>query len=219
MSVCCAVTLSAKVLAIPLKKPPKSLKADLVKVLVARKMIKSYAKKPVSLNTLSTLLWCAGGVTKPRDGKPLYGLDAGSSATESGDRKTIAFPFDADCLDLYVLMDRAVYRYQSAPQALVTVTNGDYRARAGTMTGGVPVVLLITADLDRFPFTIARKDRLYYAHTSAGAMLQNIALASAALGIGHSVYSEVNQSALINILKLGPQQAVLYLVTAGYPLK
>lgn len=202
---------------IPLSKRPAALKTDLAAALSSPKVAGSFSGKPVSLSSLSVLLWSAAGVAKPAGKKQVAGLDSATGATLNRDRRTVAFPYNTDSVDLYLIREANACRYDAKTHSLVVVTNGDYRSRAGIKSRGFSALVVLVADLQRYPVHVPGQERLFSAHTVCGAVMQNIALACDYLRLGSHPFSDFNQSEIIGVLKLPPHQAALYVVAVGHP--
>jgi hypothetical protein len=118
---CASVAQAAQTMQLPA--PDKEGGMPLMKALAERKSTKSFGDKLVSAQDLSNLLWAAWGVNRP-DG-----------------RRTAPTGRNSQAVDVYVVMDSGVWRYDGSKHLLEQVLSGDLRAKVG----GAPAILLFAA--------------------------------------------------------------------------
>ena len=141
------------------------LSMSLGDALQQRRSARSYSEQEISMQTLSTILWAACGVSDPKTGKI-----TAPSAINMQDIKVYVCSKDGVCL------------YNAKANTLTKVSGKDIReAIAGKMqpfakTAPISLVLVSTKDSDRFP-----NDK--YGAMDAGYVSQNIYLACTALGM------------------------------------
>ena len=141
------------------------LSMSLGDALQQRRSVRNYSEQEISMQTLSTLLWAACGVSDPKTGKI-----TAPSAINMQDRKVYVCSKDGVCL------------YNAKANTLTKVSGKDIReAIAGKMqqfakTAPISLVLVSTKDTDRSP-----NDK--YGAMDAGYVSQNIYLACTALGM------------------------------------
>lgn len=144
----------------------KALKMTLGKTLQKRHSVRSFSKKTVDDQTLSTLLWAACGFNRPQD-------------------KRITAPSAINAQDIVVLVCRAdgTFRYRPKTNELVKVTDKDLRvAVAGKQEYAkeAPFFLLLLSDLYKFKNPQTAKD---FGAMDAGYVSENICLACTAMGL------------------------------------
>lgn len=141
------------------------LSMSLGDALQQRRSVRNYSEQEISMQTLSTLLWAACGVSDPKTGKI-----TAPSAINMQDIKVYVCSKDGVCL------------YNAKANTLTKVSGKDIReAIAGKMqqfakTAPISLVLVSTKDTDRSP-----NDK--YGAMDAGYVSQNIYLACTALGM------------------------------------
>ena len=115
---------------IQLKEPDKTLSVSLMQALSDRKSQREFAEKPLSLETLSSLLWAANGVNRP-DG-----------------RRTAPSAVNSQDIDIYVCLASGAYLYDAKQHRLVRVTTDDVRKQvAGRQPMAAPVFLVLVGDV------------------------------------------------------------------------
>jgi hypothetical protein len=123
-SLCAVDARAAQTMQLPV--PDKEGGMPLMQALAERKSTKSFGDKAVSAQDLSNLLWAAWGVNRP-DG-----------------RRTAPTARNSQAVEVYVVLDSGVWRYDGPRHMLVQALPGDLRARVG----GAPVTLLFAAPAD-----------------------------------------------------------------------
>ena len=119
-----SVAQAAQVMQLPA--PDKMGGMPLMQALAERKTTRSFSEKAVSAQDLSNLLWAAWGINRP-DG-----------------RRTAPTGRNTQKVDVYVVLDSGVWRYDASKQLLEQALSGDMRAKVG----GAPVTLLFAAPAD-----------------------------------------------------------------------
>ena len=172
----------------------------LLDALAARHTSREFADAPLDSGTLGELLWAADGVN--RDG-------------EGG--RTAPSALGGYEIDIYVLLANGAYRYDPIGHALVLVASADLRAMTGyqEFLGHAPVDLVYVADLARMQ-DVPQAQREAFASASAGAMLQNVYLYCASMGLAAAARGWMNRTALAANLKLPAGSAPLLAQTVGH---
>lgn len=151
---------------IRLPAPDKSASMTLFQALQDRHSERSFSERPLSLETLSSLLWAATGVNRT-DG-----------------HLTAPTAVNAQDISVYVATKDGVSVYVPADNTLRKVTSTDVRKSVADRQQGVanaPVFLIVVSDLARLG---DRGDRtVILVAEDAGYVSQNICLASTALGL------------------------------------
>lgn len=152
-------------------------------VLQKRRSERKYSSQEISLQTLSTILWAACGVSDPKTGKI-----TAPSAINMQDIKIYVCSKDGVCL------------YNAKANTLTKVYDKDLRevlAGRQTFAKSAPITLLLvsTKDTDRSP-----NER--YGAVDAGYVSQNIYLACTALGMKTVARAQMDADALRQALNL-----------------
>lgn len=189
-----------------------ALKAALLK----RRTIREIDSAPLSLQTLSNLLWSAWGVNR-RQGP--FGLLGRTAASASNSQE----------IDLYVALEAGTYLYEAGSHRLQRKFDGDLRGDA--MTPGqrgidcnAPVHLIYVADLDRLVHSRGFQEpglhdseiqKSYY-FVDTGLIAGNVYLFAASYGLA-AWFHNCNKEALARHLDLRGDQRVLFAQSVGYP--
>ncbi|MDR2696324.1 MAG: nitroreductase family protein [Deltaproteobacteria bacterium] len=106
--------------------PDKAGGMPLMQALAERKSTKAFGDKAVAAQDLSNLLWAAWGVNRP-DG-----------------RRTAPTGRNSQAVEVYVVLESGVWRYDGQRHLLEQALPGDLRAKVG----GAPVTLLFAASAE-----------------------------------------------------------------------
>jgi hypothetical protein len=188
-----APVLAAELKPVQLPTPQTTGGVPLMQALAQRKTMRSFADKPLPMQTLSNLLWAAFGVNRTREVKPGLGRTA-PSARNSQD------------IDLDVVLPDGVYIYDAEHYLLRPVLAGDLRsaiAPAPAVHAAITIVYVAPVKDD-------------YAQVDTGFIGQNVYLFAASEGLNAWFYAS-HPPDINSKLGLGPDRAVLYLQTVGYP--
>jgi hypothetical protein len=200
--------------------PKPALKADksLAKALQLRRTIREIGDKKLSMQTLSNLLWAAGGVNRK---KGPFGILGRTAASASNSQE----------IDIYVALPEATYVYDPFHHRLEPAVAGDLRRFAigrgqGPAGADAPVRLIYVADIDRLVHTSGFMEpglrdpnvqRSYY-YVDTGLMAANVYLFAASVGLA-AWFHNCDRQSLSTKLVLRADQRVLFGQTVGYPVK
>ena len=150
---------------IKLPAPQKTGGKSLMESLNARKTIRKYQAKELSMQEISNLLWAACGVNRP-DGK-----------------RTAPTAVNAQEITLFVLLKKGSYRYDAAKNLLVEINKKDLRKLAAPRFEA-PLTLIIASDTAKQSRMKDMAKKIHYSDVDSGYVSQNIYLycASASLG-------------------------------------
>lgn len=176
--------------------------------LTLRRSIRSYSDDPLEMNELAQLLWAAQGITNER------GFRTAPSAGAT-------FP-----LEVFVVANNVndlpvgIYRYHPHDHVLEllreeNVASPLFRAclsQSMIMDGGA--VLVLAAVFDRTTSRYGQRGERYV-HNEIGHVGQNIHLQAAALDLGTVVIGAYRDDEVEDILQLGEDYRVLYLMPVG----
>jgi len=194
------VTVMAQESTVRLLKPQTETQPFL-QLLKKRASSRAFSARALAPQTLANLLWSAFGVSRPDSGK--------RTAPTANNKQEI---------DIYVAMEKGVYRYDAKANLLTLVAPGDHRAATGRQTyvGEAAVNLVYVADLDRSGGS-SEEDKLLYAAAATGLIGENVYLYCASEGLATVIRAYVTRPALAEILKLRPNQKIILAQTVGYP--
>ncbi len=195
-------TVSAQDLTtIKLNAPQTDTGMCVLQALKERKSVRNYADKPLALQDLSNLLWAADGISR-EDGR--------RTAPSSGNVQEF---------DIYVIRADGIYVYEPKNQELIPVAAGDYRKYAGVQgyVATAPINLIYVANTDKYKATTDENAKLLIANLDVGFIAENVALFSASVGLASVPRASINKEELSPILKLRPEQKIIFGQTVGYP--
>ena len=176
--------------------------------LAARRSVREYARKSLTLGEAAQLLWAAQGITSERGFR---------TAPSAGAR----YP-----LELYVIagqvenLPAGIYRYIPHRHALVRTAVGDRRPELSEAALGqscvryAPAVFAFAAVYER---TTARyrKRGIRYVHIEVGHAAQNLSLQAVSLGLGTVPVGAFRDDAVKRVLGLPDGEEPLYMIPVG----
>ncbi len=187
------------------KLPPVSMTHDkpFMQALRERKSTREFRSEKLSIQDLSNLLWCANGVNRP-DTK----------------HRTVPTAMNKQDIDVYVVSQEGIYRYDPFGNALWLIRAGDFRAATGSQdfVAKAPVNLVYVSDYTKMNFTAEESGKLWMASIEAGHCSQNVYLYGAVAGLGVVVRASIDRERIATVLGLGPEQHVVLAQTVGNPL-
>ncbi len=185
---------------IQLNAPETNTGTSVLQALKERKSVRNYADKQLTLRDLSNLLWAADGISR-----------------EDG-RRTAPSSNNVQEFDIYVIREDGIYVYDPRNQELIPVVQGDYRKYAGVQgyVATAPINLIYVANTDKYQAT-DENTKLLLANLDVGFIAENVALFSASAGLASVPRASINKAELAQILKLRPEQKIIFGQTVGYP--
>lgn len=186
---------------INLKEPDKSLSTTLMQALSDRRSEREFSNKPISLETLSSLLWAANGINRD-DG-----------------RRTAPSAVNSQDIDIYVCLATGAYLYDAKQNRLVRICTDDLRQSiAGRQPMAAPVFLVMVGDVSRYPQGLAAQRQLVesFACMDAGYVSGNIGLYCAAARLATVPRASMDKAALTKALKLTDNQILILNNPVGY---
>jgi hypothetical protein len=196
--------------AIRLPRPEKDGGKSVLASLWARRTVREISAKTLPLQTLSNLLWAAGGVNRKRAAFGRCGRTAGSASNSQE-------------IDLYVAMPEGAFLYQAQTHRLTPVAGGDLRALSSCNgSTSAPVHIFYVADLSRFWQGADQPDpqigdpevqKSYY-YIDTGLMAQNVALFAASQGLA-AWFHNCDRETAAEAFGLKPSQRVLFAQSVG----
>lgn len=157
------------------------------------------AKKSLTEQQLSDLLWAAWGVNRP-DG-----------------RRTAASALNRQEVDLYLIGRKAAYSYDAGNHELREVAVGDFRSKVSgqEFTRAGDWIVIFVADYRKMGGDA--QSNAVTAGIDAGLIAQNIYLYAASEGLGTVVHMTVDRPEVARILKLSSDQHIVMGQTVGCP--
>lgn len=195
---------------IRLPKPGRDGGRSVLASLWARRTVREISAKTLPVQTLSNLLWAAGGVNRRQGAFDRCGRTAGSASNSQE-------------IDLYVAMPEGAFLYEAPTHQLTPVAAGDFRAlssRNGSTSA--PVHIFYVVDVSRFWQGAGQPDphigdpevqKSYY-YVDTGLMAQNVALFAASQGLA-AWFHNCDREAAGHAFKLKPNQRVLFAQSVG----
>lgn len=195
-----------------MEKPRRCGDMTLYEALLRRRSVRRFLEAPVSMDALSSLLWAASGVQRKEMG---FEFRTAPSAGALYPVETYAIVHLVDGLD------QGVYHYQARHHALEEIKKGDFRAHIANaalgqlMCAQAALVIIWTAVFERSCWKY-RQRAFRYIYLDAGHMAQNLALASASLGLGSCQVGALFDDEVNGILGIdGVGESVLYMSVVG----
>jgi nitroreductase len=181
--------------------PSRSLSGGmpLMSALSRRQSQREFAPDPLPDQTLSNLLWSAGGINRH----------------ELGGR-TAPSAMNAQEVLLYVAMPQGLFLYQPAPHSLLLTVASDVRRVTGNQdfVDTAPLDLVFVADHSRMK-KVPAAQRQSYAFATAGAMAQNVYLYCASEGLATVIRAWFDRDALSLAMGLDSDHQLLLSQTVG----
>lgn len=182
---------------------PIEMTMPLSQVLGRRRSRREFSTAPVDLPILSSVLW------------------AGCGRTSADERRTAPSALNCREVECYVFDQKGVWRYDPEANTLEAVREGDRRADTTVNQAFVaqaPVTILVAADLHKGKVLVGSRTGDICRSVDAGAVVQNMLLACAAMGLAAVPRAQINVEAVLQAVgksaeELEPQMAV----TMGFP--
>ena len=171
----------------------------LISALACRQSRREFSLQPLPEQTLSDLLWAAGGINRH---------DLGG--------RTVPSALNAQEVLLYVAMPQGLFLYEPARHELQLTVASDVRRVTGNQdfVDTAPLDLVFVADHARMKLVPAAL-REPYAFATAGAMAQNVYLYCASAGLATVIRAWFDRDALSQAMGLGADHQLLLAQTVG----
>jgi SagB-type dehydrogenase family enzyme len=190
---------------IVLPAPVDTAGVTMTRALQARRSVREFAARRLSLMEISRLLWALQGVTHP---------DGRRTAPSAG----ALYP-----LEVYLVTAEGCYRYHPRNHQLVRLGSADRRAamqRAALgqeAIGAAPAIFVIAAVFQRTAVKYGPERGARYVHMEVGHAAQNLLLQAAAMGLGAVPIGAFRDAELSQALSLPADHEPLYLIPVGEP--
>lgn len=187
---------------ITLPPPDKKGGMPLMQALNERHSTRSFADKPIPLETLSSLLWAAQGVNR-----------------KDSDYRTAPTSRNCNAIEIYAVLPQGAYLYKPETHQLEQVVEGDMRAATGTQefAATAPLNLVYVVDQSKQPGDFDAKRKLVIACTGVGFIGENVYLFCTSAGLGTVFRAMLDADYIQQRLKLPIFKKVLYAQSVGYP--
>lgn len=186
---------------IQLPRPDTLGGTPLMQALTRRRSDREFSSEAVPHVLLSSLLWAAFGVNRPKS-----------------NGRTAPSALDAQEIDIYVALAGGLYIYDAFAHSLSLVAPVDARKITGyqDFVDEAPLDLVYVADHAHMRMTPTEQRRTYSAVT-VGAIVQNVYLYCATAGLATVVRAWLDRKALAKALGLGENESIVVAQTVGYP--
>jgi SagB-type dehydrogenase family enzyme len=187
---------------------------SLHEALLRRKSLRRFIEAPISLETLSCLLWSSSGIQRKEMGF------AFRTAPSAG----ALYPVETYVVANQVTeVEQGVYHYNVKHHLLEELARGDFRediadaALGQRMCASAAVCILFTAMFERSAWKY--RQRAYrYIYLDAGHMAQNLALASSSLSLGCCHIGSMFDNEINEIIGVdGIRESIVYMSVIGHP--
>lgn len=187
--------------------PPGGLDMSLGDALANRRSTRKFdvAREPTTAQ-LAALLWSAAGITRPEETHP------------QGGKRTAPSAFGSASIDVWVASAKGVHVYDPRGHRLVRASKEDLRAKLGgaDWVKEAPLLLILVADLSRYPERVPADQRRDYAWADATAAAENVYLAATALGLG-TCFTVSSSPETAGLLEIRESQKPIVVLPVGYP--
>lgn len=181
--------------------PDKEGGLPLMQTLARRQSGRAFDPAPLEPQTLSNLLWAAGGVNRDKLGG-----------------RTTPSAMNSQEVMVYLALPEGLYCYDAPTHALHLISATDVRRVTGyqDFVDNAPLDLVFVADFARMKLVPAAQ-RAAFASAAAGAMAQNVYLFCASAGLATVIRAWLDRDALAHAMGLNTDQQVLLSQTVGKP--
>jgi nitroreductase len=154
----------------------------------------------LSMDELSGVLWAASGLNRGENGWTVP-MDRGLP------------PY----VDVYAALESGVFLYDWKTHSLTDVSKEDIRRNIGLQrfVAGAPCSLIFVANSESLSQIKDEALRTHFSDVAAGAMTQDVYLASAALGLGARYIHSLKQDDIKSALSLSAEDRVICLMLLG----
>lgn len=182
--------------------PPVLPETSLREALEKRASNREFGSRPLEPQILSNLLWSADGINRPETG-----------------RRTAPSAYDWRHMELYLLDARGIGRYDAERHAVERLGTRDIRALSGEQdfVKDAPLTIVLVSDEGKMGEKESHGLRPIFSGVGSGAVVQNVYLYCASVGLNVVVRASIDREPLHEALELGPDQKIIVAQTIGYP--
>ena len=189
---------------------PKDGGMPLERALHARRSVRDFGVRPITVEDLSRLLWAAQGITS---------VSGGRTAPSAG----ALYPLEVLALASTVEgLEPGVYRYRPHRHRLVEVRSGDGRAELAIAAleqecvAKSAAVLVVAASFERASDRYGERGRRLVL-LEAGHVAQNVQLEAVSLGLGAVIVGLFDDEAVKRAAGLSRAEDPVLLIPVGHP--
>ena len=203
LSTSSAFAQAAEPRSVPLPKPQTDGGMSLMQALKLRRSAREFSTEKLSDQTLSNMLWAAFGINRPES--------EGRTAPSAHNWQEI---------DVYVIMEGGLFRYQAKGHFLQLIEAEDLRTQAGTQAyvQEAPVNLIYVSDKSKMGQE-PESEKEIYAAADTGFIAENVYLYCASARLATVVRASVDKPVLSKAMNLRPEQSIILAQSVGYPKK
>ena len=168
--------------------------------LAQRKTSRAFSPKELDLQTISNLLWAANGINRSENGL-----------------KTAPSAVNWQEIDVYVSLEKGVYKYNAIENTLELYMKGDIREATGRQpfVKDVPINLIYVADFTKMGDR-AYEVKHWYSAADAALIAQNVYLFCASENLATVVRGAVEKEELKKVMNLPEHMHVVLCQSVGY---
>ena len=209
--------------AVNLPSPQLDGRSSVENVLANRRSIRDFRNEPMSLATLSQLLWAAQGVTRIEDAPPGWSWGPWAGGKRTAPSAGAMYP-----IELYAVagnidgLQPGIYKYKPSTHELLTICAGDKRNQMSTRgpgqkwLEGAPCIFVVAGIYARLEPRFADRSARYL-HFEVGHVVENICLQAVALGLGSTVVGSFKDDLLKEAVGMPADESPFAVVPVGKP--
>jgi SagB-type dehydrogenase family enzyme len=206
---------------IQLPAPRMDSKCSVEKALATRRSVRGFKDEPMSIATLSQLVWAAQGITLKMDAPPNWSWGAWQGGMRTAPSAGALFP-----LELYVVAGKVdgvkpgVYKYKPQTHQLLNVLAADKRSELATAALGqkwiasAPCVLVVGAVYTRTEVKYGERAPRYV-HIEVGHAVENFCLQAVALDLGTTMVGAFKDEEVKKVIGMTEEEQPLVIVPVG----
>lgn len=191
------------------------------KALLARRSVRAFKDEPLTLSTLSQLVWAAQGITLKMDAPPNWAWGPWQGGKRTAPSAGALYP-----LEVYIVVGSVeglkpgVYKYKPQTHQLLNVSVGDKRNELATAALGqkwiesAPCVFVVGAVYSRTEVKY-RERAARYVHIEAGHAVENVCLQAIALDLGTTMVGAFKDDEVKKVLGMTEEEQPLAIVPVG----
>lgn len=194
------ITLNLETDFVELPQPVLSPTMSLQQAFKSRHSARTFSAKPLSIETLSALLWSGFGVNR-RDEM------SGRTAPSAHNWQEIS---------VFAVLPEGAFRYDAREHRLMLIKAEDLRAATGTQdfVGSAPLNLVYVADFSRMR-EVQAGDQAFLAGADTGFIAQNVYLYCASAGLATVVRALIDRRRLATALGLSKTERITLAQSVG----
>jgi SagB-type dehydrogenase family enzyme len=215
------VASQAPVQAVRFSAPNLDGQCSVEKALATRRSVRAFTSEPLSIDTISQLVWAAQGITQKMEAPPGWSWGIWQGGKRTAPSAGALYP-----LELYVVagkvngLEPAVYSYKPQTHELLKVMSGDKRGALVTAASGqkwieeAPCVFVVGAVYRRTEEKYGERASRYV-HIEVGLAAENICLQAVALGLGSTMVGAFKDDEVKKVLAMPDEVQPLAIVPVG----